>query len=110
MESVLESIKEPLNIAADDTSFDSVIIRHINSVLNKLTRLGVGPSKPASISSASDTWTGTLGDVENMASIKDYVYLKVRLVFDPPTSSFVLNSIKEEIKELEWELNAHEDI
>lgn len=110
MESVLTSIKKMLGIAADYTHFDSDIIIHINSVLMTLNQLGVGPEKPASIENEMDTWEETLGSLANVNAVKTYIYLKVRMLFDPPTSSFVLESMNNMAKELEWRLTAQIEI
>ena len=105
LESVLTTIKKMLGIAADYTHFDSDIIVHINSVLMTLNQLGIGPETPASIGSDMDTWDKILGDITNLEAVKTYIYLKVRLLFDPPTSSFVVDSMNRQASELEWRLN-----
>ena len=105
MESVLTTIKTMLGIAADYTHFDNDIIIHINTVLMTLNQLGVGPSVPATISSEMDTWTQILGETVNLEAAKTYIYLKVRILFDPPTSSFVLDAMNKQATELEWRLN-----
>ena len=105
MESVLTTIKKMLGIAADYTHFDSDIIVHINSVLMTLNQLGGGPETPTFIGSDMDTWDKILGDIKNLEAVKTYMYLKVRLLFDPPTSSFVVDSMNRQASELEWRLN-----
>ena len=105
MESVLTTIKKMLGIAADYTHFDSDIIVHINSVLMTLNQLGVGPETQTFIGSDMDTWDKILGDITNLEAVKTYIYLKVRLLFDPPTSSFVVDSMNRQASELEWRLN-----
>lgn len=105
MESILTSIKKPLGIAAEYTHFDADIIMHINTVFLSLNQIGVGPSDPASISSVMDTWTGVFGDMKNIEAIKTYTYLKVRMVFDPPASSTVLEAMNRQASELEWRLH-----
>lgn len=104
MESVLASIKKLLGIAEEYTQFDTDIIMHINDALMTLNQLGVGPQKAASISSADDTWDETLGDLSNLEAAKTYIYRKVRLVFDPPTSSAVIDALNRQIAESEWRL------
>lgn len=105
MESVLTSIKKMLGISADYTVFDNDIIMHINSVLMTLNQLGVGPDEPASITSEMDTWEKVFGDRKDIEAVKTYMYIKVRIVFDPPTSSFVLEAMNRTASELEWRLN-----
>lgn len=108
MDSILTSIKKLLNIPEDYTQFDQDIIMQINTVFFYLNQLGVGPDTPFTIEGKDETWDEfvTGSDVE---AIKTYIALKVRLVFDPPSNSFVLSAFKEEIKELEWRLNVQVD-
>lgn len=105
MESILTSIKKLLGITAEDTSFDVDVIIHINSAFMTLNQLGVGPEQIVSISSDLDTWQSALGEIKDIEAVKTYIYLKVRTVFDPPTSSSVLDAMNRQISELEWRLN-----
>ena len=105
MESILTSIKKMLGITEDYTYFDNDIIMHINSVLMTLNQLGVGPDEPAFITSEMDTWEKVFGDRKDIEAVKTYIYIKVRIVFDPPTSSFVLEAMSRTASELEWRLN-----
>ena len=105
MQSILTSIKKLLGITEDYDRFDADIIMHINSVLMILNQLGVGPEKCASITDKIDTWYDVFGDMDNIEAVKTYIYLRVRILFDPPTSSFVLESMNRQISELEWRLN-----
>lgn len=110
MESILTSIKKLLGITEEYTHFDNDLIMHINSVLMILSQLGVGPSEGYSISSSAETWTDFLGDdLKKLQSVKSYVALKVRLMFDPPTSSSVMEAINNQIREFEWRLNVAVD-
>lgn len=109
MESILITIKKLLGIAEDYTHFDADIIIHINTALMTLSQLGVGPEQPVSITSEMNTWQNTFGDTSDIEAIKTYIYLKVRIVFDPPTSSFVLEAMNRQISELEWRLNIQRD-
>ena len=104
MDSILNSIKELLGIAVTETHFDRELIMHINSALMTVNQIGVG-EECVTISSDGDTWDSILGDNTNLESVKLYIYLKVRLIFDPPTSAFVLDSIERQITQLEWRLN-----
>lgn len=104
MESILESIKKLLGIIPEDTIFDNDIIMHINSVFMILTQIGVGPSEGFSIKDKSSTWEQFIVDDNKLQAIKSYMYLKVRLLFDPPLSSAVMSSIERQISELEWRL------
>lgn len=109
MESILTAVKKMLGIEADYNHFDQDIIIHINSALMTLNQFGVGPEQAASISGAEDTWESTLGSIAELQAVKTYVYLKVRMIFDPPTSSFVLDAMKRQADELEWRLNVQVD-
>lgn len=109
MDSILDSVKKNLGIPAEYTVFDPDIIMHINSAFFVLSQLGVGPEKGFSISSKDDTWDSYITKDENLEAVKTYVYLKVRITFDPPSSSFVLTSMENQIKELEWRLNVAVD-
>lgn len=104
MDSILNSVKKMLGITEEYTQFDPDIIMHINSVLMILTQLGVGPSEGFSIKDKSSVWTDFVPENQTLESIKSYVYLKVRLIFDPPNSSIVEASIEKMISEFEWRI------
>lgn len=105
MESILTSIKKLLGPTEELTHYDPDIIMHINTVLMALRQMGVGPSTPFTISDSSATWDQFLGaDNKSMEAVKTYVYLKVKLVFDPPQSSITLQAMNETLKELEFRL------
>jgi hypothetical protein len=104
MDSILNSIKKLLGIELDESHFDQELIMHINSALMTLNQIGVGENC-VSITSEDDLWTSVTETNTNLEAVKLYVYLKVRLVFDPPTSAFVLDSIERQINQLEWRLN-----
>ena len=105
MDSILVSIKKLLGIAADYTHFDPDIIMHINSAFSVLTQLGVGPPEGFRIEDDVKTWNDFISDTIRLDAVKSYVYLKVGLMFDPPTSSAVLSAKERQISELEWRLN-----
>ena len=109
MDSILTSVKKMLGITADYTHFDSDIIMHINSVFMILNQMGVGPKEGFSISSDVETWDEFTNDNLTIESVKSYMYLKVGLLFDPPTSSNVLDARNRLVSELEWRLNAIAD-
>ena len=103
-ESILTSIKKLLGIDKDYTHFDADIIMHINSVLSILTQMGVGPENGFLILDDSETWSQFIDDANKLIAVKSYVYLKVKLLFDPPLSSAVVESINRLISEMEWRL------
>lgn len=111
MDSILTSIKKLLGISEDYEHFDADIIMHINSVLAILAQLGVGPEEGFSIRDKTKTWADFLGnDSTLLDGVRSYVYMKVRLMFDPPTSSAVIESMTRLTNEFEWRLNVAGDI
>lgn len=105
IDSVLNSTKKILGIAAEYTYFDLDITIHINSVLSTLNQLGVGLSdEQGLVTSATDSWASILGVQKNLNMIKSYMYLRVRLLFDPPASGFGLNSMASQVKEFEYRI------
>lgn len=109
MDSILTSIKKLLGIAEEYEHFDSDLVMHINSVFMVLNQLGVGPAEGFSITDKTETWEDFAQNNLMIQSVKSYVYLKVRLLFDPPSSSAVMESINRQISELEWRLNLSVD-
>lgn len=105
MVSILTSIKKLLGIVNTDTSFDDDIIMYINSALMSANQLGVGPSTGFFISSDIEEWTDFVGNRIDLEAIKIYIYLNVRLAFDPPQNSFLVEAIKNQISELSYRLN-----
>lgn len=105
-ESILTSIKSMLGPDGDYDDFDKDLIIFINSAFSTLAQLGVGPPKGYCIQDAENVWSEFIPDNrDDLESIKTYVYLKVKLIFDPPTNAAALEAIKEQIKETEWRLN-----
>ena len=106
MESILTSVKKQLGIAEDYEHFDPDLIISINSVFSVLNQLGVGPEEGYSITDKNDLWSDFLPAGKKLELVKTYVYLKVKLIFDPPTSSAVMEAIKQNIAEQEWRILA----
>lgn len=107
--SILTSVKKTLGLEADYTVFDADIIMHINSVLADIHQLGIGPETGFEIEDASSTWADFFGPVKPLNSLKSYVYLRVRLLFDPPTNSYLVDAIKEQINKWEWRVNVYRE-
>lgn len=106
MESILTSIKKLIGITEDYKHFDTDIIIHINTIFMYLSQIGIGPSDGFSISDETTTWEDFLpSDNKNFEAVKTYIYLKTRLIFDPPQSSSTMEAMKQTISELEWRLN-----
>ena len=104
-ESILTSIKKMLGPEEEYEHFDADIIIHINSALMVLTQLGVGPAKGFFITNKEAVWTDFIPDINRIEGVKTYVYVKVKLVFDPPQSAAAIESTNKMISELEWRLN-----
>lgn len=110
MDSILTSVKKGVGgIAESDTNFDDDIITHINTVFMELTQMGVGPSTGFSIDDKDDTWSDFTDDDISLESVKSYMILRVRLLFDPPASSVVVDAMNRSIDRLEWRLNIAAD-
>ena len=106
MESILTSIKKLLGITEENDHFDVDIIMHINTVFMALHQMGVGPSKVFSISDKYSTWDDFIPeDDENFGPVKSYMFMKVKLLFDPPLSSTTLSSYERLITEFEWRIH-----
>lgn len=104
-ESILDSTKKILGLTADYTPFDLDVITHINAAFSLLNQLGVGPDDGFSISSNQTLWSDYDVPANQLHLVKTYIYLKVRILFDPPTTSFLLDTYGNQIKEYEWRLN-----
>ena len=105
MESILTSIKKMLGISEEYEHFDPDIVMHINSVFMDLTQLGVGPSEGFAIEDDTSVWTDFLPGNSKFDAVKSYIYLRVKILFDPPTSPAVMEAMKREIDKWEWRLN-----
>ena len=109
MDSILTSIKKMLGISEEYTHFDMDLIIHINSVLSILTQIGVGPSEGFSIQDKTEIWTDFIASDKRLELVKTYVNLKVKLIFDPPLSSAVIESTNRMTSELEWRIQVAAD-
>lgn len=104
-ESILTSIKKLLGITEEYTHFDTDIIIHINTVLMTLNQLGIGPVNGFNIKDETSRWDDYIKEDDDLEAVKTFIYLKVKIVFDPPVNSTVMEAYKQTIKELEWRLN-----
>jgi hypothetical protein len=104
-ESILTSTKKILGIAEDYTAFDVDIIMHINSVFSTLNQLGIGPEIGFMVEDADAEWDSFLLGDTRLNSVKTYVFLRVKLLFDPPSTSLHIAAMEKQIQELEWRLN-----
>lgn len=111
IESILTSIKKLLGVDEKDVHFDPDIIMHINSVFSVLTQMGVGPSEGFSIIDEDAEWTNFMaGDPAKFSMVRSYMHLKVKLLFDPPSSSAAVNAMMQQISEFEWRLFEEADL
>lgn len=106
--SILDSIKKLLGLESGYTAFDQDVIMHINSVFALLHQIGASPLEGVRIEDETALWEMYIGDRMNVDLVKTYMYLKVRLWFDPPSTSFALDNMQEQVKELEWRLSIME--
>lgn len=108
-QSILNSTKKILGIAEDYTVFDLDIITHINTAFSTLAQLGVGPTAGFMINGSEEVWTDFTAEDFQYNSVKSYVFLKVRQLFDPPQTSYLISATEKQIQELEWRLNVHRE-
>ena len=105
-DSILNSIKKLLGLDAEYDVFDTDIIIHINTILSTLVQIGVGSYEHSTVTGPDETWADFLGaDTRNVELVKLYVYMRVRLIFDPPSSSAVIEAYNKAIAEFEWRAN-----
>jgi hypothetical protein len=109
-QSILTSTEKILMVPEEYTAFDMDIITHINSTFAVLSQLGVGPADGFMIEDATAVWTDFMSAGPSLNLVKTYVYLKVRLLFDPPATSFLIQSVNEQIAQYEWRLNALREV
>lgn len=108
-ESIFESIKHLLGPDASYDVFDQDILIHINTAISVLTQLGVGPASGFIVTGDDETWGDFIGDDKTLQMVKTYIYMKVKMAFDPPANSSVLSAYQEACKEYEWRLNVEVD-
>jgi hypothetical protein len=103
-DSILNTVKKSLGLVESDTTFDNDILLFINSVFSTLNQIGVGPEDGFQIEDADATWDSLLDSDLRLNFVKGYVYLKVRLLFDPPVTSFAIAAMETQSKELEYRI------
>ena len=103
--SILTSTKKTLGIAEEYTAFDEDLIMHINTVFSTLNQLGVGPAEGFAISDKTTEWDEFLVGDLRLNNIKSYMYMRVRLMFDPPSTSYLITSMQNQVDQLEWRIN-----
>lgn len=108
-QSILKSTKKMLQIGLDDDSFDLDVLTHINSAFSHLHDIGIGPEAGFVIEDDTVDWVTYLDDPIKLSKAKDFVFIHVRLLFDPPTTSFLLEALQNQLKEIEWRLNVNRE-
>lgn len=105
-DSILISVKKILNVPADDDSFDVDIVSHINSAFSNLHQLGVGPPDGFWIEDDDAEWQDFgITSTPILSQLKTCIYLRVRMLFDPPQTSYLIGALEKQIVEHEWRLN-----
>ena len=103
-DSILISIKKLLGLGEDYAEFDQDIIMHINAIISNLVQMGVCPEKGFIVTDEKATWKDLMGSTKKLEQIKSYIYLKVKLLFDPPTNSAAIESMNKIASEFEWRM------
>lgn len=106
--SILKSVKKNLGLEEGYDVFDGEVLTHMNTAFSTLSQLGIGPPGGLYVEDDSTEWDAIITSPE-LNSIKTYVYLRVRLLFDPPSISYVLTAFEHQLQELEWRLNTHRE-
>ena len=109
-DSILDSVKKMCNVAEDDPSFDQDLILYINSAFMTIMQEWHGMDHAFRVVDGSETWDDLLADDTDFEGVKELVGLKVRMVFDPPSNSSVMQALKDEIQNLEWRLYIWKDM
>lgn len=104
-ESILKTIKKLIGLAEGYTVYDEDVKVFINGAISTLTQLGIGPSAGFMIEDATTTWGAFVGDDPRLSAVKTYIHLRLKLIFDPPQTSFAITAFEKQIEELAWRLN-----
>ena len=108
-DSILTSTKKPLGLDENYTVYDPDILMHINSVFVTLNQLGIGPDAGFMIEDKTPVWSDFLGNDPRLNNVKTYTYLRVKMLFDPPQTSYLVDAMAKQIAELEWRLNVYRE-
>jgi hypothetical protein len=110
-DSILDSVKQVLGLGTSDTAFDVDVTMHINSVLVSLQQLGVGPAEGFRVSDRTDVWSDYIsGGTLLLENVRSYIAIKVRLIFDPPATSFAIDALQRMAQELEFRINVNAEV
>ena len=105
-DSILDNLKRDLGVVVDDDVFDGEIIMAANTAFMTLHQLGVGPSDVFILTDNTQIWNDFTTDVDRLPMIKSYVFIRTRLLFDPPSNSQLASALEDQRKEYEWRLNS----
>lgn len=108
MESILESVKSYLGVMSDTEAYDTDILMSINAIMVVLNQFGIGPKNAFVVTGSSQTWSDLLGE-DPIGGVVEYVCMRVRLLFDPPSNNQIMAALKEQISEFEWRILAEAD-
>ncbi len=108
MDSILDSVKSYLGIMSDDKSFDADILMSINAVMFALNQLGAGPSEPVVVEDATQEWIDYFEE-SAIGIVRQYVNMRVKMLFDPSSNNQIMDALKEQIAEAEWRILAYFD-
>lgn len=108
-DSILNSVKKVLGVDPEYKDFDIDIIMHINSVFMVLHQLGVGPEEGYAIKDTSDKWSDFIGDNKLLNAVQSLIFIRVRLLFDRPETSYGIQALERQAKEFEWRLNVQSE-
>lgn len=108
-QSILKSTKANLGIGVDDTSFDTEVLTFINGALSDLVDFGIGPDSGFEVTGNDEEWVALTGDNLDLNRLRTWLYLKVRMVFDPPQTSFLQDAFQKQIDEASWRMINHQD-
>lgn len=106
VDSIFNSIKALLGIAEGEDSFDVELVMHINSVIAQLYQLGLETANGFVVTGPDELWSSLLNNRTDLEYVKTYIFLKIRLSFDPPQNSFLVTAVESQCKELEWRINS----
>jgi len=108
--SILDSVKKTLGIDNEYLVFDPDILMHINTAFSILEQIGIGPQNGFTVEDSFNSWSEVIGGDPRLNSVKTYVYLRVKLLFDPPVTSFLIAALQEQVRELEWRLSTTREV
>lgn len=109
MESILLTIRSMLGIQEEYDGFDTALIANINTAIFSLSQVGIGPDGGFTVTDEDDQWADLYSGVGNLQGVKTYIFLSVRMVFDPPGTSFLLKSTEATMNEILWRLQVEVD-